>query len=116
MDGVSGGFVAPAVSLPERVGSAMRFIIRTGTLACAGAVYTVLGCASALAGGQVGLAVGPPVPVLIPPPSYIPAPLPLQPQANGAGVAPVQPLPPLLLYTTPTVVVPVVPHDGRRRR
>ncbi len=89
----------------------MYLVIRAATWGCIGAACVALGCSPAIAGGQVVLGVGPPAPVFIPPPNSIPAPLPLPPQANGAGIAPVQPLPPLILYSSPPVVLPFAPHE-----
>ncbi len=84
------------------------------------AACVALGWTPAFAGGQVVLGIGPPTPVFIPPPGSIPAPLPLPPQPNGVGIAPVQPLPPLVLYSSPTVVLPLAPrapdhHHGNGR-
>ncbi len=94
----------------------MRVIAPAMRLACINGVCAMLGWSPALAGGQATLGVGLPSPVFIPSPSYIPAPLALPPQANGAGVAPVQPLPPLILYSAPTLVLPSAPHERGDRR
>ena len=50
---------------------------------------------------------GPPQPVMIPHPEFIPTPpAPLQ----GLPPSGIQPLPPLVIYTTPQVAMPVPPH------
>ena len=78
--------------------------------ALAGVAGLTLGAGVAQAGGQVGLAVGAPVPYVFPPPSAIPAPIAPLPSAPGAPApaTTVAPLPPLVLYAAPPVVVPII--------
>ena len=88
-----------------------------GMTALAAAALVLVTAASALAGGPaVGLSPGTPVPQYFPPPGTIPAPVAQPPAAPGAPAPPasVAPLPPLVLYTTPTIVVPVVRAQPRK--
>jgi hypothetical protein len=74
--------------------------------AVAGLAAMTLGAAAAQAGSQVSIAIGPPVPYFFPPPNTIPAPI--APLPGAPSTAPtVAPLPPLVLYAAPPVVVPV---------
>jgi hypothetical protein len=87
----------------------MRLMLGIAALGAA----LALGAAAAPAGGPpVALGVGTPVPQYFPPPSTIPAPIAPPPSAPGtpAPAQSVAPLPPLVLYQTPAVVVPVVPQ------
>jgi hypothetical protein len=66
---------------------------------------------AAWAGGRMGIALLPPMPVTSPPTGYIPQPA--QPVPNfsppvGAPVVPMQPLPPQVTYFTPPQAVPVI--------
>ncbi len=96
---------------------AIQSVNRVKTCGWVAAACVALGWTPAFAGGQAVLGIGPPAPVFIPPPGSIPAPLPLPPQPNGVGIAPVQPLPPLVLYSTPTIVFPPAPpvHGAHHR-
>jgi hypothetical protein len=72
----------------------------------------VSGAPPALAGGAVVM-LGQPVPVLVPAPEFIPAPIaPL----NGAPAPKITPLPPLTIDVAPLVVVPVPPRAQRTRK
>jgi hypothetical protein len=66
---------------------------------------------AASAGGRMGIALLPPMPVTSPPSGYIPQPaqpVPSFPQPMGAPVVPMQPLPPQVTYFTPPQAVPVI--------
>lgn len=61
---------------------------------------------------RIGIAPGPPQPVMSPPPEFIPTPpAPLQ----GLPPSRIEPLPPLVIYTTPLVAVPLPPPSSTQR-
>ena len=70
------------------------------------------GAAPALAGGAVVM-LGQPVPVLVPPPEFIPAPITPPTGATGPTIAP---LPPLTIKVAPVVVVPIPPRQPSARK
>lgn len=83
-----------------------------GIIRAALAALLISGAPPALAGGAV-VVLGPPTPVLVPPPEFIPAPIaPL----NGAPAPRITPLPPLTIQVAPVVVVPIPPRQPSARK
>jgi hypothetical protein len=78
----------------------------------AAVLVIAVGFAAPALAGEARVTVGPPTPILLPPPEFIPAPI---TPPNGAPAPTITPLPPLVIYTAPVVVVPV-PSRGQAAR
>lgn len=85
----------------------------TGTILAA--AFMALGAAAAQAGGPpVALFPGPLVANSFPSPEYIPAPVaPTQTTPGAPAIAPVAPLPPVVIYSAPPIAIPL-PQGGKR--
>jgi hypothetical protein len=75
----------------------------------AATIFAVADRASADGKPTIVVTPGAPQPVMIPSPEFIPKP---PAPSQGAPPSRIEPLPPLVIYTTPLVVVPVPPHGG----